>query len=359
MIRSVHLENFLHLSPLNWDTPSSINLIIGENDTGKTSILKLIYAAVRSWKIHTHNLEQDRKVAFRDVLSSKLYNTFQPRKGGLGNMVSKGSNGRLKAEITLFGDAHSEQEIAFSFTQRTESKVTDETTELKPCPIPGFQPIFLPTKEVLSSWQAIMSTRNESKWQFGFDDTYLDLIEALLHIGTPQQHNDEGFRKTKLELERLFRGGSIRQTQNPRETFLFKRGNASFSMAFTAEGVKKLGIFSTLIDNGNISSGTVLFLDEPEASLHPRAVRTLARIIWEFSKYGIQIFVSTHSYFLLKQLELLARKHKVSVGCCSLNHNAEGFVEAEYSDIQHGLPDNPIISEALELLDQEIELNMD
>ena len=36
MISNIHLENFIHFGDFTWDNISDLNVIIGENDTGKT-----------------------------------------------------------------------------------------------------------------------------------------------------------------------------------------------------------------------------------------------------------------------------------------------------------------------------------
>ena len=101
--------------------------------------------------------------------------------------------------------------------------------------------------------------------------------------------------------------GKISRTKDIKEKFIFsKEGKENYSMSMTAGGIKKLGIYTTLINNRQLEHGTVLFLDEPEVELHPRAVIALGEMVYHFSKSGIQVFVSTHSYFLLKQLELIA-----------------------------------------------------
>ncbi len=39
-------------------------------------------------------------------------------------------------------------------------------------------------------------------------------------------------------------------------------------------------------------------------------------MLYKMAKADIQIFVATHSYIVLKQLELLARKHDQEMLCC-------------------------------------------
>jgi len=40
----------------------------------------------------------------------------------------------------------------------------------------------------------------------------------------------------------------------------------------TAEGIKKIAILDTLLGNRYLDTSSIVFIDEPEAALHPQAV---------------------------------------------------------------------------------------
>ena len=48
MINSISLVNYMALPNITWDKIGKINVIIGENSCGKTSLLKAMYSAVKS-----------------------------------------------------------------------------------------------------------------------------------------------------------------------------------------------------------------------------------------------------------------------------------------------------------------------
>lgn len=86
--------------------------------------------------------------------------------------------------------------------------------------------------------------------------------------------------------------------------FIFRRGKEKYGMSQAAEGFKKIGILTTLIRNRTLNSSTILLIDEPEANLHPLAIITLVEMLFNLSQAGIQIYLSTHSYLVIKQLEI-------------------------------------------------------
>ncbi len=51
--------------------------------------------------------------------------------------------------------------------------------------------------------------------------------------------------------------------------------------------------------------GDILFIDEPELNLHPSNQRRMARLLVRLMNVGIKIFITTHSDYLLKELNTL------------------------------------------------------
>jgi predicted ATP-dependent endonuclease of OLD family len=353
IISQIRFKNFIHFNNFAWDKIGGLNVIIGENDTGKTNLLKLLYSTTKAWSIFTNNQKNNRDIPFNETLTDKLFNTFQPRPQGIGDLVNKKSGEKLDVEITYFAHGDNRQAINYKFASDAK-KIKEYDRAIQPHKNGSFSSIFIPAEEVLTAFDAILSTRTEDNWMYGFDDTYTDLIKLLLIEAVPGKQKGP-LTEAVQGLEMLV-GGKISRTKDRSEKFVFsKKGNEKYSMSLTAEGVKKLGIYTMLIDNGQLRPGTVLFLDEPETELHPRAIVILGKMLHRFSQNGIQIFITTHSYFLLKQLELLARKNNESFQCCSLKSDGDK-VAVEFSDLKEGMPDNPIVEVALKLLDDELDI---
>ena len=79
-----------------------------------------------------------------------------------------------------------------------------------------------------------------------------------------------------------------------------------------AEGFRKAGILSRLLETGAIQPGISgpLFWDEPESNLNPKLMKLLVQILLELSRNGQQIILATHDYVLLKWFDLLMDKGK-------------------------------------------------
>ena len=84
----------------------------------------------------------------------------------------------------------------------------------------------------------------------------------------------------------------------------FSGAGRAFWSSLLAEGLRKLGLLWLLIQNGTLLQGSVLFWDEPETNLNPRLFGPVVEILLELQRQGVQIFIATHDYLILKQLDL-------------------------------------------------------
>jgi len=330
-----------------WRDMARINVIVGANDSGKSHILKMMYALVRSVQDYTARIDADRP-SWAKVLAEKLVWTFEPEDAKLGNLVRRA--GAEPAELSVLATLCNE-EYTFSLGPTAAGEpgdFRDVTKDVRPQP--DVRALFIPPKEVLTSLNAIAAVRERLK-TFGFDDTYYDLVLALrgdpMEVALP-----EPFQRVLTDLEELLEG----RIETSQGRFMFLRGEEKHGMSQTAEGIKKIGILTRLIKNGALRRNSILFLDEPETNLHPRAARKLVRMLYDLSCAGVQVFVATHSYFVLKQLEILARAHEHPVMLCSLARGPSG-VQASFFDLQKGMPETGILTEALRQYDEDIEVS--
>lgn len=81
-------------------------------------------------------------------------------------------------------------------------------------------------------------------------------------------------------------------------------------------GLKSFGILKTLLLNGSLSRGSVLILDEPEVHIHPEWQLIYAELIVLLQKeFKLTILLTTHSPYFLRALEVYAGIHELSEKC--------------------------------------------
>lgn len=333
MLTQVGLQNFGPLPSLQWQNLQKINLVIGKNSSGKTFLLKALYSAMRT--LEEYQRGNDPRSA-SEILAAKLYWTFQSDK--IGDLVTKGGDGPLSYKMTVDG-----RSFHYSFGKDTSKNIATLENHVLPR---QSNSIFLPPKEVLSLQHIILASREQDKL-FGFDDTYYDLAKAL-RVATSLGRNYAEFAQSRKSLESIL-DGKIEYDETTHR-WQFKKGNQKFNIGVTAEGIKKIAILDTLLGNRYLSPESLVFIDEPESALHPVAISQLLDIITILASKGIQFFIASHSYFVIKKLYLIAQEQGLSIPVISSIDD-----QWHQYDLKEGMPDNPIIDESVRLYREEVE----
>ena len=334
MINKIELDNFGPLTGIQWSALGKINLIIGGNGSGKTFLLKAIYSSLRTLEEYKRGNEQR---SASEILADKLYWTFQAEK--IGDLVTKGADLPLSSRLTIDNN-----DFSYGFGKDTSKQISSLENHVPPREINS---VFLPAKEVLSLHQVILKSRELDK-AFGFDDTYFDLAKAL-RMPPRMGKNYKEFAQSRNKLEDIL--GGVVQYDDASGRWLFVKGRHKFPIGVTAEGIKKIAILDTLLGNRYLDTNSVVLIDEPESALHPAAISQLLDIVAMLAERGIQFFMASHSYFVVKKLFLIAQERSWSIPVISA-------IGGEWirDDLKNGMPDNPIIAESIRLYQQEVEL---
>lgn len=112
------------------------------------------------------------------------------------------------------------------------------------------------------------------------------------------------------------------------EKFYLKNAQGNLEFTLLAEGYRKLGLLYSLIQNESISAGSILFWDEPEANLNPKLASKVVKILLELQRMGTQVFIATHDYVLLKELELESDSNKDDILYHAL-HIEDGRIDCQ------------------------------
>ncbi len=295
-ISKLKLANFTAFSQLDLDLGSGINVFIGSNPTGKTHIMKLLYASCDITRT-------------KEPFANKLLKVFMPHGMKLGRLVRRQRGSRI-AEVQV---ERGENRIDLSFFNHTESpgsaavRLQDKWQKSK------LECAYIPVKEMLAhapGFRSLYASRD-----IHFEEIYSDIVDRAyrpLLRGRVDQR-----RQSILEILQSCMEGKV--TVKEEEFFLRnKQGNLEFSLL--AEGLRKLALLWLLIQNGTLLEGAILFWDEPESNLNPEVIDKVTDILLELQRLGVQIFIATHDYVVLKQFDLKAtsddiiRYHSLSRG---------------------------------------------
>ncbi len=210
--------------------------------------------------------------------------------------------------------------------------------------------IFIPQKEVLTLYHIIIPAREDDQ-SFGFDETYYDLAKVIQRPPTKGK-NFAKAAEARQKIHDIFAADA--SYDDEAQKWVINKDGMVFDIEEASEGVKKISILDILLGNRYIRPGSAVFIDEPEAGLHPSAISSYMEAIMLLCHMGLQIFIATHSYFCIRKLENLARQNNISIPTFSYQKHGDDMTWI-HGDLREGFPDNPIVQESIKLYREDID----
>lgn len=319
MINKFSIENLTVFSNVELQFASGLNVIIGENGCGKSNILKTMYSIVSTSfafsKGETSKQQLNKKLA--------LELTEVTRAESIGRLVKR-AIGQGKSRLSLeFEDTNAN--LAFSFSRAAKSEVV---TEKQPTAWVDKAPVYLPTRELLSIYPGFAGLYDGRYLEF--EKTWRDtcLLLSVPALRGPREHT---IAKLLKPLEDIMGGQIVLETNG--RFYLVPKGQSSIEMPLVAEGLRKFAMIARLIVTGSLLDNGYLFWDEPESNLNPKLIKQVAETIFDLCQHGIQVFIATHSLFLLREISILqegqSKKPAVDVCYFGLKKENNGNVSIE------------------------------
>lgn len=279
-----------------------INVLIGENGLGKTTLLKMIYAATQ-WS--NQKTSPDKTKRFLQFFSNNLND----------NKMLK--NADYKNALCYFEVSDGEHTFMDSLTH-------DRLTTFDDWLGLNIQSVFIPTTEMLSHSKGFLAMNQ--KYNMPFDGTQIDII---VNASLPEVR--EISKSMQCILEKISAAIDGEVVQEDDTFYVVKSDGRKIDFSLEAEGLRKLALLWKLIRNGLLEKGSILLWDEPEANLNPELYSLVAEILLALQQQGVQIFVATHSYNFAKYLEI-RRTDKEQVQYHNL-YKAPSEVPEQYKDM--------------------------
>ena len=257
------------------DFCNGINVLICENGVGKTSILKMLYAATQwSFQKTTPGKTKSLLHFFSEHLQNdEVLKTSDEEKGYCRFKVSDGMH--------CFEYSLSHQGI-FNYADWLGLDIPS---------------VFIPTTEMLSHSKGFLALYQ--KYNIPFDGTQVDII---VNASLPETKAITPVMEATLEKLSAVIDGTVVQKDDV--FYIVKKDGRQVDFSLEAEGYRKLGMLWKLIRNGLLEPGSILLWDEPEANLNPELYPLVAEILLTLQQNGVQIFLATHSYNFAKYLEI-------------------------------------------------------
>ena len=331
----VRLERFTAFEELDLELSPGINVLVGANGTGKTHLMKVCYAACEVSKTGKE-------------FSDKLLRIFMPSGLSRGRMAKRGEEegtGRVevfrgRASIfTTFSDRARSSNADITVTRGEQQSSAWEDLMLNS--------VYIPVKEMLANapgFRSLYASRS-----IHFEEVYADILDRAF---LPALREEPAAFVTLLrDLENAL-GGSV---SIEGEEFFLNGRHGTLEFSLLAEGLRKLALLWLLIRNGSLSQGSVLFRDEPETNLNPKLYRLLMKALLELQRHGVQIFLATHDYGILKEIDLqMVNDDKVAFHSL-YRGDEDGEIECCISKDYLGIHPNAIAETFSDIYDRVIE----
>jgi len=162
-VQSLSLKKFTAFEKAKFDFSPNINVLIGENATGKSHVMKILYTMLKVCEnAHQRKISYDLKRS-EERLHLKLHDVFQVNND---NKLVRSMVGMAEVYLTYYASK------AFNF------KIGADGFLMRNEPLPNPSPsIYLPAQEFLSKNEGFIAAYENR--ELAYDETYYDLSLAL------------------------------------------------------------------------------------------------------------------------------------------------------------------------------------
>lgn len=336
-LTAFQLRNFTVFDQADLELASGINVLIGENGTGKSHILKALYALIRGVRERV----PDKREAAR-YQGERLGEVFKIGDDDPSRLVRMGCED--DGATLLLRAEHGETRCTIDASGALELSV--QAWQSVP------EALFLPARDVLAMYEGFVPIYERQR--ISFDETYRDICLAL---GQPALRGSAKAAADALSAPfQAALGGDITLEDG---RFYVDFGTGKHEAQLVAEGLRKLGALAHLTGNGSIRPGGVLLWDEPEANMNPRLIARMVKVLHGLAAQGVQIILATHDYLLSHKLSMIAEyelEPRVDIRFFALHHESPiAPVQVEAAASLAHIQNNAILDEYAEHHDEQRE----
>jgi predicted ATPase len=168
------------------------------------------------------------------------------------------------------------------------------------------------------------------KYPYAIND-YINFVNSF----TPPKKEGK-FAKIANDLEELIAGGSISITEFQQVLFTPIGSKEALDLHLSSSLVKSLSYISLYL-RYIARPNDLVIIDEPELNLHPNLQIAIAKLLAEMVNAGLQVIISTHSDYLIKELNNLVLLHGLNQ---SKKHRA--FIKSKAYNAKHLLGEEQV-----------------
>jgi predicted ATPase len=274
--------------------PEDVSILIGENGSGKSTLLN---------NLSKHFLGRGENVI---ALANSIHDKFDSQHRNFKTL--RGRSGRKQARMT----------IKNALVNIAESDIQRLKNASRALQYVGFDPVIgFKIEKLKPFFRDLLSSSD-------FNDNEKEKIGYLLDKSLRESNNDSGiiwleiesFSFNELEkssLTELFLfEPKLKELKIIERIEVFLRKNQNTISMLDASSGELVLITSIVYLSTAITERTVILIDEPENSLHPKWQKEYARILLDiFYLYQPKIIIATHSPLIISGAELFIEDPKI------------------------------------------------
>ena len=390
----ISIKNFGPIDHFEFVLEKDLHVIYGENNIGKSWAISLLYLSLKSWKALANlNTEQfsgikerqkyrvensDKKFLLPETtweedefirdLNNSLYNTFTQMKNfisGLEPEINFITN-RFTLQITRDDDEEGDEELFF-YNKGYRFSNLDEAEDL---PNDEYENIYFLPASKSGIYQVLSNMGNifAQLAQYSLRDKNLSLpamnepvSDYILNIASIQSKRQGRFNQLVDFLEEKIIEGSV--VFDDFQKKLKYKSNRTGLVSELHEVSSMIAEISPLVAYLKYilpKKNSILFIEEPEAHLHPKVQVEMMKIFVDLAKSGVKVVMTTHSDFMMNELSnsLLAKEIDVEkVASYHLKMGEKGSFDAgDMKATSEGIEDYNFTDVAIKQYERRIEI---
>ncbi|MEA1917777.1 MAG: AAA family ATPase [Campylobacterota bacterium] len=269
-------------------TLDGLTVIAGENDSGKSTVGKVLYAIIKS------------------IIKKSKFKDGSPIDGWceseLNEYILKLFNNQISNDGEIYLDYDNQKfDISiksnrcrkFNFDDNYSNHESDKKV------------LFIDSPFIWNILTSLKAINSAEKYGSDIDFEVSELVKNLyLGITTKLKKDDS----IDLNIESIIKGSFEEDNLGG---YSFKKDNKKIYLANIAMGIKYFGILQVLSKNNHFYDGQILILDEPEVHLHPKWQLELAKVIVYLVSKGVKVLVNSHSPYMVEALQRYSKKQNI------------------------------------------------
>ncbi|MCU0323976.1 MAG: AAA family ATPase [Spirosomaceae bacterium] len=331
----IELKNFGPIDHFEFDLDKDLHVIYGENNIGKSSIINAIYILTSSWKnimalsnIEDEYLREKSESNIKDELSQNFRITVK-------ELSNKYSNEPYPIIKIISEEVESYFGVSINFMENKHDfdienhlyggmKITkDAKSELsKVNQIFDFIYFFPASRSgmyrVMSSMGEILAKFSQYRNQLNINNLSIPSLtfpesEYFLNLSSINNNNRKSeYSRVVTKIEQELIGGEIYFDDSVKK-LKYKSFDTGLDLELheTSSMIAEIAPIVAHLKYILPNSKSILFIEEPEAHLHPKIQVEMMRIYADLVNAGVKVVMTTHSDFMMNELTNLILERKL------------------------------------------------